>query len=337
MSQETLRARFLALRFLTLVALSTFVPSCRRVATPQATAHGPHRLPDFPSPAYWTRASPTDTLPLVSAHRGRPERPAYPENALESLRRLHEAGDFIAEVDVMRSRDGVLFLFHDDDLARLTVHTGDPGARTWADLDTMRLRDATGALSPYTIPTLDEALAFAKGRLLLSLDRKGATTYAELLTAVEARDMSGDVSLILYDEDDFRAYRALDRHPPVSQGVTDAPQVRALSRACGELFGEAPCPISLFLGVGQLDRSVADAAAAAGLRTILGTFGDLDAAAQDDGGATYRRLADGGVTVVATNTPLLAARALYGTPDGAGGDRFGESPTAPRENTGPRD
>ena len=314
--------------------------ACRRGGAPSAplaphaTAEGALRLPGFPSRDYWTRVGPTAALPLVSAHRGRPELPSYPENALESIERLHEAGDFIAELDVQRSSDGVLFLFHDWDLDRLTVHAGDPGERTWADLDTMRLRDATGALSPYTIPSLDEVLAFAKGRLLLSLDRKGAATYDDLAAAAAARDMSDEVSLILYDAEDYLAYRALDRCPPMNQGVDTLPQVRAMAAVCGEVFGDAPCPINLFLGVGTLNRAVADAAAAAQLRTILGTFGELDAAARDDGGATYRRLASKGVTVVATNLPLLAARALYGPVDSS--DRvegFGVRRSAPGENT----
>ena len=326
---------------LALVVVSSLaLAACNRRATetgtsPTATADGAARLPGFPNPAYWTTSGPQARLPLVSAHRGRPELPHYPENVLESLQRLHEAGDFIAEVDVQRSADGVLFLFHDWDLDRLTVHSGDPGERTWADLDTMRVRDAEGRLSPYTIPSLDEVLDFAKGRLLLSLDRKGGTTYRQLYDAALERDMLDGVSLILYDEDDLRAYEALPRRSPMNVSADTILTVRAMSAACSQWYGAEPCPVNLFLGVGTLSDQLLAGSRAAGLPAILGTFGELDAAARADGGATYRRLVGKGVSVLATNLPLLAARAVYGQNGGVRVGSFGASPISPSENTRP--
>ena len=290
---------------------------------------GAYRLPDFPSPAYWTRTGPTADIPLVSAHRGRPDEPRFPENSLEGLRRLHAFGDFIAEIDVMRSRDGVLFLFHDRELDRRTANTGPAGERTWAELDTMRLRAPDGTLTDYTIPSLDEVLAFAKGRLLVSLDRKGATTYQQLADAAAEHDMTDDVSLILYDEDDFRAFLALSPKPAMNQGVRTLGQVATLAAGCKEWYA-GDCPVNLFLGVGDLDRYLVEAASTTGLRSILGTFGRLDEMAAANDGVTYRELHADGVSVIATNQPLLAARALYGRRGVSG---FGGSPTAPSENT----
>lgn len=334
--------RRLRYAFSGLAALLTLA-ACNRAAplsptSPTATADGAARLPNFPNPAYWTTAGPNARLPLVSAHRGRPELPNYPENALESIQRLHEAGDFIAEVDVMRSVDGVLFLFHDWDLDRLTVHEGNPGERTWADLDTMRLYAPDGTLSPYTIPSLAEVLDFASGRLLLSLDRKGSTTYAQLYEAARERGMLQSVSMILYDDEDLSAYRALPTLAPMNYSADTLTAVRAMSTLCSEGFAGRPCPVNVFLGVGTLAPQLVDAASAAGLRSILGTFGELDAAARADGGATYRRLISKGVDIIATNLPLLAARAIYaelGRPRDGRADviGFGESPTAPAENT----
>lgn len=324
-------------------AALALLPGCTRTAplsptSPTATADGAARLPDFPNPAYWTTAGPNARLPLISAHRGRPELPAYPENVLESLQRLHETGDFIAEVDVMRSADGVLFLFHDWDLDRLTDHVGDPSQRQWSDLDTMRVYAPDGHLSPYTIPSLDEVLAFAKGKLLLSLDRKGTATYRELYEAAARRDMSDQVSLILYDDDDLADYHQLPVQVPMNLSADTVLTVRAMSMLCSERFVGEPCPVNLFLGVGALSPSLVAASSSAGLRVILGTFGGLDAAARADGGATYRRLVSKGVDVIATNLPLLAARAVYATPPGtreeaARESGFGESPEAHTKNT----
>ena len=319
------------------LAAALALAACHRAALssghgPTRTADGAARLPDFPDASYWTTSGPGADLPLISAHRGRPELPHYPENVLESIQRLHVAGDFSAEVDVQRSADGVLFLFHDWDLARLTVHEGDPGARTWADLDTMRVRDPEGRLSPYTIPSLEEVLAFAKGRLLLSLDRKGSTTYRQLYRLVAEEDMLDQVSLILYDDEDLGAYRELPARCPMNVTADTVLTVRAMSAACGEWHAAEPCPVNLFLGVGAASDALLGAVERAGLRSILGTFGELDTDARDDGGATYLRLVGRGVSVIATDVPLLAARAVYAPADETADTSFGESPTAPPEN-----
>ncbi len=52
---------------------------------------------------------------LLAAHRGGPA-PGYPENAIETLDHVLSNAAFIMEVDVAETRDGVLFLMHDDTL-----------------------------------------------------------------------------------------------------------------------------------------------------------------------------------------------------------------------------
>ena len=304
-------------------------PSRRAFSSPEqaaslATTHtrprNPAHLPGFPSAGFWVLDERGEGVPLISAHRGRPEIDAYPENCLESMARLMQEGSFIAEIDINVSRDGVLFLFHDDELDRLTRNTGLASDRTWAELDTMRLRDATGRLTNYTIPSLDEALVLAKGKALLSLDRKRPVTLRQISDAAKRRDMLAEVSLILYNYEDYREWAELPELGPMSHEALDVLKVEELAQRNRELyarFGIAPFredgtrPTSGFVGVGVPNPQMLRTAKTLRIRATVGTFGELDRKAEADGGETYRALVKAGASVLATNRPLAASYALY--------------------------
>lgn len=74
----------------------------------------------------------TPPLPTLIAHRGALLH--APENTLASLRAAARLGATWAEFDVQRSRDGVLFLLHDETLDRTTDGHGLAAARPWDEL-----------------------------------------------------------------------------------------------------------------------------------------------------------------------------------------------------------
>lgn len=99
---------------------------------------------------------------LTIAHRGAS---AYaPENTLAALRAAVELRCDLAEVDVQRTRDGVLVLVHDTDLARTTGRRRAVSDVTYADLARL---DAGSWFSPAyagePIPTLEQALDVLDG------------------------------------------------------------------------------------------------------------------------------------------------------------------------------
>ena len=312
---------------LILITLALFLlgPGCRSSrATERASAADSTTLflPGFPNPSHWTYSSDGAFLPLVSAHRGRPELDDYPENCIESLQKLFSSGSFIAEIDVARSRDGVLFLFHDDHLNRLTLHTGPTSARDWSDLDTMRLRAPDGRLTEFTIPTLEEALRSAKGRGLVALDRKTGVSLAELTEVAADADMLPHIQLILYDEDDYREWAELDRIGAISHEASSTQQLEELAQRNRELYARFAIspfrenrsrPAAGFIGVGEPPIEILRIANTLGIRAAIGTFGELDSVATADNGATYRELVRKGVSIIATDRPLAAARAVYPT------------------------
>jgi glycerophosphoryl diester phosphodiesterase len=106
------------------------------------------------------------------AHRGL-HGECRPENSLAALRAAMSKG-FAAEADVRLSRDGEIFVFHDDDLKRLTGAEGLFGQRDAAELKALRLRGGE------PIPSLAEFL------------REGGAT--PLILELKS-EFSGDLSL----------------------------------------------------------------------------------------------------------------------------------------------
>lgn len=108
---------------------------------------------------------------LAIGHRGAPS--VAVENSLQSLRAAIDGGADGVEVDVQLSADGELFVFHDDDLDRLTGARGPAWRCTWAQLRSERAR--TGALQPQPIAHVDELLQWwADARCTLNVELKVA-------------------------------------------------------------------------------------------------------------------------------------------------------------------
>lgn len=106
---------------------------------------------------------------LVASHRATHNR--YPENSLKAIQESIRLGVDIIEIDVKVSKDGIPFLMHDGKLDRTTTGKGDPEQFTWAELQQFFIVDK-GKRTSLKIPTLEEALELADGKILVDLDLK---------------------------------------------------------------------------------------------------------------------------------------------------------------------
>jgi len=112
---------------------------------------------------------------ILCAHRGGMYAD-YAENSLKTLEYLgktFEGSSVMAEVDVRKSKDGTLFLLHDNTLERTTTGKGTIEESTDEYLKSLKLRNGKGDVLNETIPTLAELLDFvAKRKIFLMLDVK---------------------------------------------------------------------------------------------------------------------------------------------------------------------
>ncbi|MFT7459544.1 MAG: glycerophosphoryl diester phosphodiesterase [Planctomycetota bacterium] len=147
---------------------------------------------------------------IISAHRGGPVT-GFPENALESVIRISELAPVFVELDVMQSRDGVLFLHHDKNLERTTTGNGSATALNWDTLRRLTLVDKDGKETGFTLPSFEEVLIWSKDKALLQLDVKAPTSINDVINLVLAKNAQGRVVFILYSIDD--ALRVLEKIP----------------------------------------------------------------------------------------------------------------------------
>jgi glycerophosphoryl diester phosphodiesterase len=124
-------------------------------------------------------------------------------------------GGFGIELDVEASRDGDAFVFHDEELDRLTPMEGRVGACYSRDLDQIRL---TG--TDETIPRLHEILALIAGRATLLIEIKtGRRDIAPLCKSVRhaLEGYDGPVAIMSFNPDVCRWFH--DHAPGIVRGL----------------------------------------------------------------------------------------------------------------------
>lgn len=110
-------------------------------------------------------------------HKGNKEGTA-PENSLAAFELACAAG-FGIELDVQLSSDGVVMVFHDDTLIRMTGREGRVCDFTAEELGKMRLAE-----SEETIPTFKQVLELVGGRVPLLVELKGESLDKSLCPKV---------------------------------------------------------------------------------------------------------------------------------------------------------
>ena len=120
---------------------------------------------------------------LVVAHRG--DWRYAPENSIAAIEHSIAIGVDIVELDLQLSKDSVLFVIHDSKLDRTTTGKGKISDWTADSLRTLKLKNGAGIRTMHSLPTLEEAMLAAKGKVLVNLDK--ADRYFALLMPILER------------------------------------------------------------------------------------------------------------------------------------------------------
>ena len=119
---------------------------------------------------YWEGRFPV----MVVAHRGFSG--AAPENTLAAFRMAIEAGSDMIELDVHLSKDGKVVVIHDETQERTTNGQGRVADRPLKEIKGL---DAGSWFSPpfagERIPTLQEVLSLAQGKVPVNIEIKNPT------------------------------------------------------------------------------------------------------------------------------------------------------------------
>ncbi|NML64349.1 glycerophosphodiester phosphodiesterase family protein [Hymenobacter sp. RP-2-7] len=116
-----------------------------------------------------TLKDPKSKQVLVVAHRA--DWRHEPENSLRGIESAITLGVDMVEIDLKKSKDGVLILLHDQTLDRTTSGHGRPADYTWAELQQLTLKSAHGGPTRQRIPSFEQCMLAAKGRVMVNIDK----------------------------------------------------------------------------------------------------------------------------------------------------------------------
>lgn len=261
------------------------------------------RLPDAPSLQFYLRWTP-DREPLISAHRGGPE-PGYPENCIASFENAIRYSPCVIELDVRKSLDGELVLMHDWTLDRTTTASGPIEALTLDSLKTLQLIAENADTTEYVIPTFSEALTWARGKAILTVDVKRPVTPEEIVAAIEAHEAESYAVVITYNADEAFVYHNLNPNLVLSVGISSEEDLNRL------VNGGVPTKNMIaFVGITEPDKPLYELLHSRGIRCILGVMGNLDQRAEARGNRIYRDLYKNGADVLSTDRVASVAKAI---------------------------
>ncbi len=142
-------------------------------------------------------ADPASKYVFVVAHRGgwgRDWENRAPENSLANIDKAVRQGFDVYETDLAQTKDGHIVVMHDLTVDRSTNGRGRVEDLTLAELRQLRLKYQNGRLSDETVPTFEEFLLRARGRILFKIDyRPPLETFPDTVRLVEKHGMLGHV------------------------------------------------------------------------------------------------------------------------------------------------
>lgn len=237
----------------------------------------------------------TDGATLVSAHRGGPTR-GFAENAIPTFENTLRQTSAFLEVDIARTRDGVLVLMHDDTVDRTTNGSGDVRSLTAAQFAALSLRDDDGEVLDAHPPTLREALEWANRRTVLELDVKRGVSYEDVVREAEAAGAMSRVIFITYSVDGASRIAGIAPNAMIYTTIRSVRDIDTLEQRGVDL-----AHIVAWLGDDELDEALLQALNARGVEGRWGLFRRH---------ADFARAVEAGVEGVSVNDPAAAYRAI---------------------------
>ncbi|MEI5985684.1 MULTISPECIES: glycerophosphodiester phosphodiesterase family protein [Sphingobacterium] len=244
------------------------------------------------------------SIPLVSAHRGGPH-DGYPENCLTTIGKVAGEMPAIMEIDIAMTKDSVLVLMHDETLNRTSTGKGKVSNKTFAQLQELKLKDNDGQVTDYVIPTLKDILYWGKGKVLFTLDIKKSVPYEKVLEVVREAKAEASSIIITYSANQASAVNKLAPDLMISATIKNQDDLTRLSD-----LGIPDNRLIAFVGTSEPDSALYSLLRQHGIKSILGTMGNLDKAADKSGFQRYAELVERGADVLSTDRPFEAWKAL---------------------------
>ncbi len=247
-----------------------------------------------------------DRIPMVSAHRGGPY-PGYPENSIQAFEHVVQHTPSIIEFDVALTKDSVLVLMHDNMVDRTTTGKGSVIDLTFEEIRALYLVDKEGIKTDFRVPTLDESLAWGKGKTLFTVDIKREVPFEMVVDAIKRHEAEPYAAVITYSVGAARKIHRLHSDLMLSVTIRNEEEL--------ERFENSGIPSDrwiAFTGTSERTQEFNALLHDRGVFTILGVLGNLDRSAIARGDQIYSEFVQKGADILATDRPIEAAEAIKG-------------------------
>jgi len=242
-------------------------------------------------------------FPLISAHRGGPM-PGFPENAIETFENATIYQPVVIEFDVALSKDSALVIMHDDKLDRTTTGSGLIGDYAYHELQQLRLKDNEGKVTSFKIPTLEEVLTWGKNKVIFTIDIKRGVPYSKVLNAIRKTRSETNAIVITYNANQAAEVHRLAPDLMISVSARNVADIERLNQ-----MGVPDAKMVAFVGTSAPDKAYYAYLKERGIRSILGTMGNLDrSAAANPGRNVYSGLLEDGADMLSTDQLVLAGK-----------------------------
>lgn len=233
---------------------------------------------------------------MISAHRGGVE-PGFPENAIETMGNTLAQAPMLMELDVRSTRDGVLVLMHDETLDRTTTGQGLVRETDWAVVKELVLEDNDGTETIYRVPTLEDAIRWAKGKTILQLDVKRAEDLADVVALIKAEGAEAHALVIVYSVGGAETVHGIDPSIMLSIGIEGEGTLAALKEG-----GVAMDRFVGWTGVGQVKADLWELLRERGVSVAFGALWTIDKDIEESGNeGLYADVTAKGVDILATD------------------------------------
>ncbi|WP_192348694.1 glycerophosphodiester phosphodiesterase family protein [Algoriphagus sp. Y33] len=238
----------------------------------------------------------TDEL-LVVAHRAAHH--SHPENSLQAIQEAIDMGVDIVEIDVRVTTDGIVYLMHDQSIDRTTIGSGDIEKLESTDLQSITLL-FEGKDSGIAIPTLQEALALTKGKIMVDLDLK-TDRVEEVIAVVNKMDVLDEV---IFFDSDWQVLREIKAKLPDAFLMPRLYKTAQIRKANKKLT-----PVIVHIDPGFNTPKTMLEAKKYGLRIWINSLGSVDDELRvNPDSPLSHKLVENGASLVQTDLPKLWVR-----------------------------
>ena len=245
-----------------------------------------------------------NSYPLVSAHRGGPS-DGFPENAIPTFAEVASKMPAIIECDIAMTKDSVLVLMHDETLDRTTTGKGKLSRKTFEELKELKLKDNNGVVTNYRIPTLEDALQWGIGRVIYTLDVKKSVPYEKVIELIRKTKAEANSIIITYSANQAEVVNRLAPDLMISATIKNTDDLNRLSE-----MSIPDTRLIAFVGTREPDTALYTLLRQHGIKSILGTIGNLDRSAERAGYQLYADFIVRGADVLSTDRPFETYKAL---------------------------